>query len=277
MKKIKGLFVISFLIIMQSCDTSEEFNLAINGGDNTENEEDIDTDSSVKETWVFIMAGQSNMAGLARIAAPDTITNSRIFSINEFDELIIAKEPIHFYDPTLSALDCGLSFGHTIIANTPENIDVLLIPTAIGGSNISQWINDETTRDVKLLTNFSEKVDVAKQLGEIKGILWHQGESDASRNGVLNYHDNLVTLFASFRDIIGDQSLPVLIGELGSFSGNIYWPQINAVINDFSNGDINSSVISTSDLDHRGDSLHFNSSGQRTMGERFALKYLENL
>lgn len=222
------------------------------------------------------MAGQSNMAGRGLIEAQDTITNKQIFAIDELGELILAKEPIHFYQPTLSGLDCGLSFGNVIIKNTPANINVLLIPTAIGGSSIEQWIQDETHRNVKLLSNFKEKVELGKKYGEIKAILWHQGESNANSTGILGYNNNLEILLSTFRNIIDNQSLPILIGELGSFSNNNehYWQTINSIINEYSNYDIYSRVILTSDLEDKGDKIHFNSSGQRKMGERFAVEYL---
>jgi len=39
----------------------------------------------------------------------------------------------------------------------------------------------------------------------------------------------------------------------------------------------NSRIISTQDLKDKGDLLHFNSKGQRTMGKRFAKEYLKTL
>jgi lysophospholipase L1-like esterase len=49
---------------------------------------------------------------------------------------------------------------------------------------------------------------------------------------------------------------------------------INKAIHDYAAEDKNSIVISTKDLKDKGDNLHFNSKGQRTMGKRFAKAYL---
>src|SRR5690554_1837837 len=131
-----------------------------------------------ENTWVFILAGQSNMAGRGLVEPQDTITSERIWSIDRKGELVVAKEPLHFYEPKMAGLDCGLSFGKALLDDIPDNVSVLLIPTAVGGSSISQWLGDSTHRDVQLFSNFLEKVEIAKKEGVIKGILWHQGESD---------------------------------------------------------------------------------------------------
>jgi hypothetical protein len=118
-----------------------------------------------ENVWVFILAGQSNMAGRGKVEPIDTIPDSRIFTINKEQELILAKEPIHFYEPTMTGLDCGLSFGKELLKKIPDSISLLIIPTAVGGSSIDQWINDSTYRNVTLLTNFKEKIEIGKKYG----------------------------------------------------------------------------------------------------------------
>ena len=59
----------------------------------------MSTSINKENVWVFIMAGQSNMAGRGIVEAEDTISDKRIFSINKDGQIIIAKEPIHFYEP----------------------------------------------------------------------------------------------------------------------------------------------------------------------------------
>jgi hypothetical protein len=85
-----------------------------------------------QNVWVFILAGQSNMAGRGKVEPNDTIPNLRVLSINQNGELIIAKEPLHFYEPSMAGLDCGLSFGKEILKHIPDSITILIIPTAVG-------------------------------------------------------------------------------------------------------------------------------------------------
>lgn len=228
------------------------------------------------KVWVFIMAGQSNMAGRGLVEPQDTISNKRILTINAEGQLIYAKEPLHFYEPTLTGLDAGLSFGKTLLKSIPSNISVLLIPTAVGGSSIRQWIGDSVYRKVKLLTNFKEKVQVAKQYGTIKAILWHQGESDANTVSIPLYDQRLSTLFGTFREIIKNDALPIIAGELGSYSDNKQdWAAINQIIRTHATVDKKMAVVPTEDLKNKGDKIHFDSEGQRTLGERYALAYLK--
>lgn len=224
--------------------------------------------------WVFLLAGQSNMAGRGLVEPTDTISDKRIFTINSTGQLIYAKEPLHLYEPALTGLDCGLSFGKTLIQSIPDSISILLIPTAVGGSSVSQWLNDSVHRNVKLLSNFIEKVETGKKYGTIKAILWHQGESDANEKDIPEYQTRLSKLFQLFRTSTGNDSLPILLGELGSYSKDKEnWRRLNKIINDYSLQDNNTAVISTSDLKDKGDTLHFNSVGQRILGQRFAEAY----
>lgn len=225
--------------------------------------------------WVFLMAGQSNMAGRGQVEPMDTMPDNRILSINKAGDLIIAKEPLHFYEPARTGLDCGLSFGKALTEQLPDRITVLIIPTAVGGSSVSQWLGDSTYRGVPLLTNFKAKVALAKKYGQVKGILWHQGESDANPRDLPLYKNKLTHLFTTFRAIVGDAQLPVLIGELGSYSGKADWLKINSVIHSYSSADRHSIVINTADLKHKGDTVHFNGEGQRILGQRFAVEYLK--
>ena len=229
---------------------------------------------SKKNTWIFLMAGQSNMAGRGWVEAQDTVPNKRVFSIDSEGRLLYAKEPLNLFEPSYAGLDCGVSFARSLLKEIPSKINILVIHTAVGGSNIKQWIDDSTHRNVKLLSNFKEKVAIAKKYGTIKGIIWHQGESDANSKRIPLYQKNLEILFDTFRTIIGNDQLPIIMGELGAFSKEPQaFESINTIIRNFQQGDAHTAFIKTSDLMHKGDSLHFNSAGQRIMGERYADMY----
>jgi hypothetical protein len=233
------------------------------------------------KTWVFIMAGQSNMAGRGAIdfnpLNGDTITNRRIQTINQNGEIVLAKEPLHFYEPKMAGLDCGLSFARTMLLSIPEDVTILLIPTAVGGSSIRKWIDDSVHRGVLLWSNFKYQVEIAKKYGTIKGILWHQGEADANANGIPVYAENLKTLFTKMRAEVGQKKLPIIMGELGYFSKTVHeqFMKINGVMHQYATKDKRSAVVETKGLDHKGDNLHFNSEGQRELGKRYATVFVE--
>lgn len=212
------------------------------------------------------------MAGRAFVEPKDTISNKRILSINSKNELIYAKEPLHFYEPTMTGLDIGMSFAEEMIKKTPDSISILLIPTAVGGSSIEQWIGNKKHRNVKLLDNFKNKIELAKNIGEIKGILWHQGESNANnKSSIKNYDKNLTTLFSKFRQFTENKQLPIIIGQLGNYSNNKEnWEKLNNKIINYSKIDTNVKIVKTSNLTDRGDKLHFNSKSIRLLGKRYA-------
>lgn len=227
--------------------------------------------------WVFILAGQSNMAGRGKVEPMDTISNPRILTINKTGELILAKEPLHFYEPTLTGLDCGLSFGKKLLNYIPDSVSILLLPTAVGGSAIQQWIGDETYRNVSLFSNFKEKTAIGKQHGIIKAILWHQGESDAASPETIEIYDKqLGVLFSKFRAEVGNPTLSICYGRLGPFSKtDKSWQAINAKMEDYQKTDPFSYLIQTKNLNHKGDFIHFDAEGQRAMGISYAKAFLQ--
>lgn len=229
-----------------------------------------------EKTWVFIMAGQSNMAGRGQVEPLDTLSHPRLLSIDSEGQLIRAKEPLHWYEPNLQGLDCGHSFGLELLANIPSDVHVVMIPVAVGGSAIAQWIGDSTYRSVPLFTNFKEKVALAKNFGQIKGILWHQGESDSTPERMAQHYDQLKTLVAIMRYVVGNEQLPFILGELGSYSKTSEnWQKMNEVLSSFADSDTHVSLVKTADLKHKGDFVHFDAPSQRALGRRFAEAYLQ--
>jgi hypothetical protein len=228
--------------------------------------------------WIFILTGQSNMAGRGQVEPIDTISNRRILTIDRNLRWIYAKEPLHFYEPNLTGLDCGVSFANTLINSIPIGISVGIIPCAVGGSSIEQWLGDSTHREVALMTNFKEKVRFALQFGTIKGILWHQGESNANPVSIPTYRKNLDKLLSAFRTTVQNDSLPIMIGQLGPYAEprekQMLWDSINSIVDDLAEQNSKISVVNTQDLEHKGDQVHFDSKSQRMMGARFAQIYL---
>ncbi|MBC6489821.1 sialate O-acetylesterase [Flavihumibacter stibioxidans] len=233
-----------------------------------------------ERVWVFIMAGQSNMAGRGLVEPGDTVSHPRILTINKENKLIEAKEPLHFYQPKLTGLDCGMSFARNLIDKIDSNTVILLLPTAVGGSSIKYWLNDSAFNGVRLKSNFMEKADLAKKYGILKGILWHQGESDATAGKIPLYEQNLQELFSFFRGYAGDQSLPVIMGELGSYTVKEEmrqnWSSINEIIRKVSVLNKFNALVETGDLKPREDNIHFDSPSQRILGQRYAETYIKS-
>jgi len=229
--------------------------------------------------YIYILAGQSNMAGRGFVQPQDTVPSPNVLTLNKNNEWVYAKEPLHYYEPTRTGLDCGLSFGKKLSAMYGKNITIGLVPCAIGGSSIEQWLDDSMYRDVNLYSNMMQKVKIAMQYGTLKGLLWHQGETNASRVNYKNYKQKLERFFTKLRTDLNYPDLPVYAGELSSFLSrktNPFADSVNKDLHDLSSSMKNMYVIKTGDLTPKSDTIHFDSRSQRIMGERFAKAAYKN-
>lgn len=225
------------------------------------------------------MAGQSNMAGRGFVQPDDTVPQPNIITVNQKNEWILAKEPLHFYQPKLTGLDCGMSFAKYIAKNISNDITIAILPAAVGGSSINYWLSDSVFNDVHLQSNLIEKIRFAKQNGVLKGILWHQGESDATLNKIPVYEKNLEKLFYIIRNTAENANLPIIVGELGSYSQKEdavkNWATINQIIHKVTGKDENTYLVKTDDLTPNDDYIHFDAASQRKLGERYAEAFLQ--
>lgn len=229
---------------------------------------------------IYIMAGQSNMAGRGIISPADTMSSPRILVLNMEQKWVYAKEPLHLYEPTRTGLDCGLSFGKKMARSIPDKITIGILPCAVGGSSIEQWLYDSTYRSVALYTNFKTKIEEAKKSGVIKGILWHQGESNAGIKSYPLFKSRLKECIEKMRNDIGNTSLPFYAGLLGSFLKSNEFPKSKEVNNDLRALSMeikNMYIIETGDLKPKSDTIHFDSPSQRELGRRFAKSVLESI
>lgn len=228
--------------------------------------------------WIFIMAGQSNMAGRGLVEPQDTVPNARILTMNQHNEWVIAKEPLHFYQPKLTGLDSGVSFARELLKYVGDSITIGLVPCAVGGSSVDNWLSDEPFNEVKLLSNFTARAEYSLKCGQVKAILWHQGESDASPEKLPPYKSKIESLFGRFRTVLDNDRLPIIMGELGSYyypeEKQALWDSVNVRIRSIANADLRYSLVPTSDLTCNDDRIHFNAASQRELGRRYAHAFI---
>jgi len=229
--------------------------------------------------YIYLMAGQSNMAGRGFVEEEDTMANPKILALNKNNEWVYAKEPLHYYEPGRTGLDCGLSFAKELSKKLGDQITIGLVPCAIGGSSIEQWLGDSTYRDVTLYSNFMAKAKMAAKYGTIKGLLWHQGESNTGIKSRIGYKEKLESFFAKVRYDLKQPELPIYMGSLGSYLTKYSFPftdEVNRDIKDLSETGKNMYLIKTSDFTCLKDTIHFDSRSQRLMGKRFAKAVYKN-
>ncbi|NGM63053.1 sialate O-acetylesterase [Sphingobacterium sp. SGG-5] len=214
---------------------------------------------------LYLLVGQSNMAGRGTIEAIDTATHANVYVLNAEDGWSLAKEPLH-YDKANRGVGPGFVFGQIMAANR-KGTRIGLIPAAVGGTKISYW---HPGGKRGLYEEAIRKAKVAMQQGKLKGIVWQQGESDSNTKDAPLYKERLMALMQSFRKDLGNPDLPIVLGGLGDFLRRDTYKQVNQAIQEAANELGYAAYSEPSKLGHIGDNLHFNSSAQRENGKHMA-------
>jgi len=87
---------------------------------------------------LFLLVGQSNMAGRGTVTEADKIPHARVLMLNKAGEWVPAVDPLHFDKPAAVGVGLGRSFADAVAAATP-GATIGLIPCAVGGSPIDAW------------------------------------------------------------------------------------------------------------------------------------------
>ena len=227
---------------------------------------------------IFLLAGQSNMAGRGAVEARDSVVEARVLRLGPDMTWTPAVDPLHWDKPAIVGVGPGRAFGLAVARHDP-NARIGLVPAAVGGSPLSSWepgAVDPATR-TRPYDDAMARVGVARRDGRVRAILWHQGESDATPERSVAYAGRLRALIARFRADLGDPALPFVIGQLGEFAGRPWTAdtrRIDSVHRALAAAVPNVAFVSTQGLRDKGDALHFDPAAARELGERFAAAYL---
>lgn len=125
-----------------------------------------------------------------------------------------------------------------------------------------------------------ERARVAMKSGTLKGIIWHQGESDSHSGRSVGYEDKLRRVVEQFRKDLGDEKLPFVSGLLfkyevvkkveGKPSVNQDAKAINNAILDLQKLLGHYKVVALKKAKDKGDGTHLDSRSAREMGKKYA-------
>ena len=177
---------------------------------------------------VFLAAGQSNMSGrgLPSGGAYDP-ADPRIFQYGAKNRTFrAATVPLDMHD-SATGISPATTFAREYLKTQPRNVSVLIIPAAHGATLFSSALDKLTwsvgvAADPKFdlpalaVAQTREGMAAAKAAGysvELKGILWHQGESNSSIS-TSAYAAELDELIAFFRSRLSSPKLPFIAGGL---------------------------------------------------------------
>ena len=167
---------------------------------------------------LFLLVGQSNMAGRGKVTATDRKPHDRVLMLNKAGDWVPATAPMHFDKPAMVGVGLGRTFGIEYAKANP-NVVVGLIPCAVGGSPIAAWDVGGYHSQTKShpWDDAIPRAQLALRTGVLKGILWHQGESDSKEELAKKYEAKLHALVGRFRDTLAAPNVPFIVGQMGQF------------------------------------------------------------
>lgn len=217
---------------------------------------------------IYLLAGQSNMAGRGQVDAESGQAHPRVLKLNKELKWEPATDPVHF--DRGPGVGPALSFGKCMAEAMPQ-VRIGLVPCAVGGSRIGQWMPGQKNY-VTMQTRMAE----ALKAGVLKGILWHQGESNISSGSY--YGVQLTKLIGHMRKDLLDPAVPFIAGEITDFrGGNQGIGVFNEVLHGMEGKVPRYRCIGTGDLKDKGDGLHYGTESARELGRRYAKAMLAML
>ena len=159
------------------------------------------------------------MAGRGTVEAEDKKPHPRVLMLNKEGQWVPAADPLHF-DKSAAGVGVGKTFAIQIAEASP-GITIGLIPCAVGGSPIDAWKPGVLYAATKShpWDDTVKRAGLALKSGVLKGILWHQGESDSSPKLAETYEVKLHQLIAGFRKEFNAPDVPFIAGQMGQFAG----------------------------------------------------------
>ena len=214
---------------------------------------------------LYLLIGQSNMAGRGKVEAQDQVVNPQIFMLTKDLKWVPAKDPVHF-DKGSAGVGLCSQFARDVLKADP-NATIGLIPCAVGGTSLDQWKTGGPLNNTALA-----RAKEAMKHGKLAGILWHQGESDSGNPQLIaTYADRLAVMIAQLRTDLQAEKVPVVLGELiREFKTN---DSINVELAVAAKKIPLCVLVSSEGLGKK--QLHFDAADLRTFGQRYAVEYLK--
>ena len=183
---------------------------------------------------VWLLAGQSNMEGVGNMTHPAP-THPLIRSFSMGHEWLLAKDPLHvlrespdvchhggqrltkpeaaqFRRTAYKGVGVGLFFAQDMLART--GVPQGLICAAHGGTSMSQWDPDQKSAEGASLY-YSMLNSVEKTGQPVSGVLWYQGESDATEIEQAHYTSQMKKLVAAVRHDLRQPTLSWVVVQIG--------------------------------------------------------------
>lgn len=194
----------------------------------------------VGDLWV--LAGQSNMEGVGNLE--DTpLPSAMVNSFDMTDTWVTAEDPLHRLPDALDSFHwrrhpekknerltgealekwiaarkkgagVGLPFALEMVRRT--GVPIGLVPCAHGGTSMDQW--SPALKDQGGASLYGGMIRRIKAVGgRVAGVLWYQGESDASEKAAPLFKQKFIDLIKATRADTGLANLPYYYVQIGRY------------------------------------------------------------
>tara|TARA_R110002072_G_scaffold238769_2_gene396179 strand:+ start:20661 stop:21419 length:759 start_codon:yes stop_codon:yes gene_type:complete len=214
---------------------------------------------------VFLLIGQSNMAGRAALEDGDEKPIANVLLLDDKGKWIPATNPLNRFATdrkvlSMQRISPGAGFAHEMSAKLPGTT-IGLIHNARGGTKIEQWGKGQN-----LYVHTIKRLSTIRNL-KIDGVLWHQGEGNRSDT---SYLEKLTDLVARLRADLKNPDLCFVAGEIYG----------EAIVNDqmakLAETVPNTGLAKANELTVF-DNVHFDRKSQLILGKRYASEMLRLL
>jgi hypothetical protein len=239
---------------------------------------------------LFILAGQSNMSGRGFVSQlPPSLRSPshRVFVFGNDDRWRIASEPID--DPQgqidriskdqAAGVGPGLPFAVALAKRSSRPIG--LIPCAKGGSSMTEW--DRTLDRTALYGSCVARIRRASAAGQLSGLLWYQGETDArSATDTEKWPNRFRAFLTSVRSELQSPRLVAVVVGLADLPNSSQfpssdfpgWRQLQRAQAAMKERDV--LYVSAAGLSTNPDAIHLSTEGQLKLGRDMATLFLRH-
>jgi hypothetical protein len=221
---------------------------------------------------LYVLIGQSNMAGRGVLDPTVTVSSERVMKYTTDQAWAPGTEPLHAKKRGNGGAGLAASFARAM-ADAEPDVTIGLIPCAVGGTPLSRWV-----KGGDLYEQAVHRTRQAMHDGSLKGILWHQGESDSKQEETARtYGDRLTQMVADLREDLGAGEVPFVAGHLGQFvtspkhAGKYAYSQfVEDHLTALPGRVPCAAVVESTGLTAKQDELHFDTPSLREFGIRYA-------
>ena len=212
---------------------------------------------------VFMVAGGANFPNGMPWDGGKKYYSNEVFVLEKKGKKFVWNQHAKYTLPEPIAYCGSTSTEKGIVYAGGENekgISIGLVVNARGGSSIKEW-----KKGTPYYADMIKRISDAQKQGELKGILWHQGETDEKDAA---YLEKLKEFIADLRADLNMPNIPFVAGEVNNV------PLINEQVEKLPAEVPNTACVSSEGLTTM-DRWHFDTKSMLELGKRYAEKMIE--